>query len=448
MSVRRALWLLPLLVAACATYTPRPLDEDVEAVLRSPDRAVLVREAAERPAPVVLDFTKPLSGEQVAVIAVLASPDLRALRTQAAVADAQAFAAGLLPDPQLSLGIDKHLAPEDPTATTGGSAGLSLDIFGLLAQRAERRAAEARASSVRLDIAWQEWMTAGQARLLARRLAYQEQEARLAHEAAQLAGDALDRALPVATDLRAEELQALRLADADARQRALTAVRELHATHYEFNHLLGLRPEEHLELEAPPDLRPWQKPDAAALFERARAQRLDLAALRRGYDSQEASVQRAVLGQYPRLALTLNAARDTAGVSTAGPAVSLDLPLWNRNRGALAQAGADRDRLRAEYAARMHQLRSDIAALVDALDIDETARATLAQQLALARAAVDRVTAAAARGDVTRSVADAARAAMLDRELALTMLERTCAEQRLGLELAVGAPIVAVEKAQ
>jgi hypothetical protein len=79
-----------------------------------PDRSELVRAAGElnHPGvpPVALDFSKPLTGAEIAAIAVLANPDLRALRTQQRVADAQVFASGLLPDPQLSAGFDAVLS--------------------------------------------------------------------------------------------------------------------------------------------------------------------------------------------------------------------------------------------------------------------------------------------------------------------------------------------------
>ena len=149
-----------------------------------------------------------------------------------------------------------------------------------------------------------------------------------------------------------------------------------------------------------------------------------------------------MLGQYPRIVLTLNRARDTSRVNTFGPAVSLDLPLWNRNRGAIRVAAADRRRLRAEYAARLHQTRADIAALVAALERDERSRVALAAQAPDLERIASAYADAAARGDVTAPVAEAARLAATDRTLALLAAEQACAEERIGLVLAVGRPLV------
>ena len=440
------------LLASCAIYHPAPLaSRDVENVLASPERAVLERKASQLShpyiAPVTLDFSRPLTADEIAVIAVIANPDLRALRAQQGVADAQVFAAGLLPDPQISIGVDKVLAPADPALTSAYAGSLSLDLLGPLAtRRTERETAQAAARKVRLDIAWQEWLTAGQARLLAMRTDYQGESAQLARQASDVSEHSLQRALAAlaAGDLKQDEIEARRIAAAENFARALAAERDYENTRLDLNRLLGLKPLEPLDLAAATPADAWQAPDPEQLFEESRTHRLDLQALAAGYDSQESAVHRAVLGQYPRLSITLNRARDTTNVQTLGPAVSLDLPLWNRNRGTIAVATADRAQLRAEYAARLHQTRADIAALVAALTRDEQARSALQAQVPKIEQVATALESAAQRGDVTLTVAEAARAAATDKHLALIALEQSCAEQRLALTLAVGRPITQV----
>ena len=88
---------------------------------------------------------------------MLANPDLRSLRTQQQLADAQVFAAGLLPDPQLSLGFDSLLAPSGQGLSSAFTGGLTLDLLGALAtRRVERQVAGAAAEQVRLDIGWRD----------------------------------------------------------------------------------------------------------------------------------------------------------------------------------------------------------------------------------------------------------------------------------------------------
>ena len=435
------------MLAGCASYAPQPLDGgDVDAVLASPDRAALTQRAAATHAAIRLDFTQPLTGEEIAVLAVLANPDLRAARIQQRIAEAQVFAAGLLPDPQLSLGFDRVLAPSGQNLVTAFTGGLTLDLLSALATRGVMQQAQRAASEqVRLDIAWLEATTAAQAQLLAERLPRQQAAATLAQHADDRAAAALARALKAAArgDLKADEIEIRRIAASDAHARALTLARDAEATRLALNAELGLRPGELLALAEPAALPPWSPADAEALFATARHARLDLQALARGYDSQEASLHRAVLGQYPKLGITLTRARDTSAVHTFGPAVSFDIPLWNRNRGEILLADLAREKLRAEYAARLFQTRADIAALVSALDRDEQARAALAVQRSSLDTIAARFEAAALRGDVALPVAEAARASAIDKQLEWLALDQSCAEQRLALAMTVGAPMTA-----
>ena len=441
--------LMALALAGCASYVPKPLaTADIDTVLASPDRMALVREAAQlshlRLRPLVLDFSKPLNADEIAVVAVIANPDLRSLRMRQRVADAQVFAAGLLPDPQLSLGSDKVLSPKNQGLSSALTGGLNLDLLGALATRSvNRQAARATAEQVRLDIAWQEWTIAGQAQLLAIRLPRQRLAAQLSREAATAADAGLRRTLTAAArgDLKGDEVEARRISAADASARALSAERDADITRLELNRLLGLTPAEPLAIADPASLSDWLPPDPEALFAEARNARLDLQAFAAGYDSQQAALHRAVLGQYPRLAITVTRARDTSKVETFGPAVTLDLPLWNRNRGAIATAEASRDQLRSEYQSRLHQTRAEIAALVAALNRDEHARITLAAQVPEIERIAASLEAAAGRGDVTAPLAESARASALDKRLAYLALDQACAEQRVALALAIGRPL-------
>lgn len=390
--------------------------------------------------PVTLDFSHALTPEQVAVIAVLVNPDLQALRAQARVAAAQVFAAGLLPDPQLAAGFDKTLSP--PGLFTALSGALTLDVGALATRGAERAVALAAERQVRLDLLWQEWLVAGQARSLAHRVQHLGRLVVLAEEARALAERNLTRALRAAErrDLRADELQARRIAATDAIDRALAAQRDFAAAKLDLNRLLGLAPNETLDVTVgETQLRVPADPER--LFEAARTERLDLEALRAGFESQNAAVRRAVLGQFPRFSLTLTRARDTSKVETFGPSVTFDLPLWNRNRGAIRVAEAGRQRLHAEYAARLHATRADIAALVSDLNIALEQRDRLLRQLPELRAIAASYARAAERDDVSGAVADGVRATLLDKEIQLETLELQSAEQTIALEMAVGAPL-------
>jgi outer membrane protein TolC len=181
-------------------------------------------------------------------------------------------------------------------------------------------------------------------------------------------------------------------------------------------------------------------PDAQTAFVVARRQRLDLQALAQGYEAQQQGLQRAVLGQYPRVGLTLNRGRDTSAVHSWGPAVSFDLPLWNRNRGEIAVGRANLAQSQAEYAARLHQTRADISALLAALHSDRQLLQTWQQQAATLNGLAADYRLALARGAVTRLVADNAQLAALDSQLKAMELQQASGEERIGLSLLTGEP--------
>ncbi len=104
----------------------------------------------------------------LAIIAVLENPDLKALRLKSGVADAQVFAARLLPDPTVQGSFDKILSGPDPLNGFGGQIGF--DIGALRARHVTAEGARAARQQVRLDLALAEWQTAGAARLQGTRL--------------------------------------------------------------------------------------------------------------------------------------------------------------------------------------------------------------------------------------------------------------------------------------
>ena len=189
---------------------------------------------------------------------------------------------------------------------------------------------------------------------------------------------------------------------------------------------------------APPCL-----PASEALVARALSDRLDLAALRAGYEAQEAALHVAVLQQYPRLNLSLNAARDTGAVRTNGVAVGFDLPLWNRNRGQIAIQEATREQLRVEYEARLFATRADLATLSSALEIGRRQRSDLLAQVGPLRTTVEAFERAGTRGDIAQVIAETARLSLLDKEIALAALDQAMAEQWRALQMAAGRELEA-----
>ncbi len=440
--VRIAIVALLLALAGCASYRPATLAD--RSALTPPIAAVLSAEAShlDRPwlRPTSIDLTQPLDANAIAVIAVLANPDLKAQRAASGVNEAQAFAARLLPDPTLNLSYDRLLSGPDHLDNIVGQ--LVQDIAQLRERRVIAAAGRAQAQQVRLDLAWAEWQTAGAARLQAVRIGALEEQLTLAR-----ASDASAKALLAANlraslrgDIAGDPVQANRLSALDAADRLRTGATALAAARSELARLLGLPPGSELRLAQdasppPPGL------DAMRLFALAEKNRTDLAALRAGYDAQEAAVHKAVLDQFPTLQLGFTSTRDTTGNKLLGSSVNFTLPLWNRNRGGIAIATATRASLQASYVARLAQTRSDIAVAVEGITIAQRSVDELKSQIPALRTYASGARRAATRGDLAASTAALAEQTLRDREAQLSASRQAVAEQLIALELLTGTPI-------
>lgn len=355
---RRALIALPLLaLAGCAIYKPLPLPKHDNLAAALPGRAT---RTASAPAPLDMD--------QVATLAVLNNPDLKTARATLGVAAAQAFAAGILPNPRINLSSDRPLdrvnAPADPRYPEyrAYGIGLSVDLRALLTHHSQYEAARAQLSQARAELLWREWQTVAEARLLyvaqqlgERRRALFEPAAKLYAKTAARSRRALLEG-NLARD-QADADQALMLT---VRAQADAAARSAAQSRSALRALLGLRPGVRVPLRA---LGAPKVPNRTALLAAVRAlpvRRPDLRALRAGYRGQEAEVRIAVLSQFPNIVIGFDRQRDFSDVHSLGGTVSFDLPIFDRGQGAIAIQRATRAQLRAAYQARLDQATTDV----------------------------------------------------------------------------------------
>ncbi len=430
-----AMWLL---LAGCATYRADPLPEHLATAGNI--QQVMTSALIQMPPKIqAMDLHGPFSGEALGAIAVMLNPDLRAMRAKLGVAQAQIFAAGLLPDPQLSLSAD---LPSNVAAGyySAYSMGLSWSLASLFTRAANLDIACAQKKSVQYQVAWQEWMQAGQTRVLARQLYYLQAQEVVADASAKTTGIIykvsahnlrLGDATMTSTTLR-------QIAWLDSQDRALALRRQVTRIREMLNQAIGLSPQMQWAI-APPIL--WSTlPDPARLVALADRHRLDLVALRAGYQAQEARVRRAILGQYPGFTIGFGKAADTSNVQSYSPSLTLDIPLWNRNRGVIAESEATRAQLRAVYSARLFQTRAEIFRLVADLRRLEQEIQPLQQQVPKLEQAEIRLRRAAAEHNVTLIDYESVRSQSLAKRLQLLGLRGIYAAQQAALEMAVGLP--------
>ncbi|CAA9889297.1 conserved hypothetical protein [Candidatus Methylobacter favarea] len=363
-------WLCLLL--GCAHYQSKPLTEQaVQQQLQTPSRAQITMQAAKikHPLlePVKFDMANGLSPDEAAILAVLRNPELRGIRDQHGIANAQLLQAGLLPDPKVSYSFSAPSAGTNLGTNNAFGASLSWQATALVWRQNKIKAAEKQQQSVDLQIAWQEWQIAQAAKLAAYQLIVYRQQQALLSEMAQRLEDNRARLqeaaeLGLVTELeRVAAVSAKNLVDI----RLLALKLQIKQQQQRLNRAMGLKPHEAVNLQQDAELVTAMKaPAYDALIQDIGNRRLDLMALKRGYESQEERLHIAVMQQFPQISIGFDSARDNSNLYTLGFGVSMTVPIFDRNQGQIALDRATRQQLFDQYSSRLFQARADIAELL------------------------------------------------------------------------------------
>lgn len=447
MRPRRAQRLLTIALAiglgGCATYQAKPLPtrpdlvSDVGRVTVNAAKLSLPELRSHR-----FDAADGLDMTEVAMLGVVNNPELRAARAKVGVAQAQAFAAGLLPDPQVSATRDVP-RESDPTLTSAYSVGLAYDLNALVTRGAGHKAATAATRQTDLDLLWQEWQVVARARSLFVAITTDRQLLGLLRRQRRLYEGRYDRAQRAleSGNLSADEAAVYLAALQDVDKQVNDRERQLADRRHDLDALLGLAPTVPLDLVGTPSLPPLNEVQIGRALAELPRRRPDLLALQAGYEAQEQRVREAILAQFPAFNLALSQARDTSDIHTRGLAVTLTLPLLNGNRGAIAVERATRAQLYAEYQTRLDTADSDARRLL------ANQKLLAAQQLELTRnlTRLQRVSAAAERayreGDMDALKYVDLETASINARMEAVSLNALMWQQRIGLLTLLGGDL-------
>lgn len=442
--MRFAALLTLALLPACVSYHSKPLaNAAVHSAFETPPTNVLRMEAARIHHPLLrkvkLDLSDGIGPDQAAILAVLLNPSLRAERNRRGLAQAQVIVAGVLPNPQLSYTSD--IVTGGNTAGTMNAFGLGAtwDTNGLLTRGSKQAAARANLRSVDLDIAWKEWQTAQSARTTLYSVIALEAQLERAREADRALQEIVDT-LQKAVGLHEKTVLDLAVAQATGQDAHATA---LGLEHELDKKRLALKKEIGLPHDAPLRIRHMSLPTHLTVptqreFDGIEERRLDLLALKQGYESQEATVRAAILSQFPKLGIGFHGANDTSNVHTAGFGITLDLPVFDRNQGVIATERATRQKLFDEYTNRLFEARAEIAAaLTDIRAFNreiaaaESAISALEHLVEISKKAVD-------EGNAEVLGYYTARSNLLQKRIQILKLEEQLVQAQTALEIASG----------
>lgn len=389
----------------------------------------------------MIDSRRGLDATDIAILAVMNSPLLIAARDAAGVAEAQAFAAQLLPDPQFALTRDYPYAGIDTSQSL--ILGLSYDWQTLISHSAAKAAASAAQKAAHLTVLWQEWQVIAAAKTLAIRSVIEQKKLHYLTQEVQALSVLVERihraaALDSVT-LDEEALMGTTLADAQGLRNTLQI--EINQTQHDLHALLNLSPDVSIPLRENmtfPVLNHSLIAKTAPQLARARP---DLLALQEGYLSQEYAFKKAVLDQFPSFSIGVHNGRDTSDVKSVGFDVLLNLPILNANKGAVAITKATRQQLYDEYQTRLNTAYSDIDRLLklDTLLVQE--RQVLINNKVMANRLLqaDKKAFFAKEADLRAYVAD--QQAAWNAAIALLDLEQTIQEERIALQSLIGSDL-------
>ena len=365
-------WLaLPSLCAVltgCAHYAPHSIDPQAEAAAF--DAHTL--------------GSGPWSLAALQAEAVQHNPDLAIARAQRKAAEATAITAGARPNPALSTSAQRNTSAERGTKAWTYDLGLSVPIetAGKRDIRLAQAAWQAQAAAYAEAEAF--WRVRGKVREAYIGAFPTEQKARERAALQASLSEETQKRLTAGMVSNGEALQTRLVA-----RQAVLAVEDAHRRRIESLHKLAASigvPERALEGSRLPfnDLSTKALPSAAVIDEAAKTAlqaRPDVLASLAAYEASQTALQLEIAKQYPDLSIGPGYSWD-AGALKWSLALGLILPLFDRNRGPIAEAEAKREEAAASFRATQEQAIADIAA----------ARAAYAQarrQLALAQAMAD-----------------------------------------------------------
>jgi len=447
-----AVALLPwVLAAGCSFYRGAPLPPaDLPLRTELPPSGHVGEELDRIGNPLVasrkLSMDGALDPDAAALLALVLNPELVAARDAHGEAAAQLLQAGLLPNPSLAGEADQPYGSQAAGLVTALNFGLSIDARTILTLPVRREAAQRSLEQVDLGIAWQEWQVAQNARLLTTRLAWLERRLALLDGEIALEADttaALERAV-ASGDVTIAQLGVQRAALEGFRRQRDDLEQVAAQTRAELLGLLGdptgLDPEIHVVAPVPVARRP---PGVDEVLQECLTQRLDLEALRRGYDAQDARLRQALIEQLPNISVGVVRQRDESSVEFFGGLVNVSLPVFDRNQAQVALESATRERLGHEYEARVIATRASLDALARVGDV-------IARRLPEVKASIGPLAsieaaerAAADRGDLDRLVYQTVRTSLLEQRLQEAALTQGLAETWVGIATACGGENVA-----
>ncbi len=388
------------------------------------------------------DPTDGLDITEAAMVAIINNPDLKLARDDADIARAQAFAAGLLPEPQISLSRDLSNSG-GPGSTSAYSLGLNYDINALFLYPSTRKTENSETQKIDLNLLWQELQVVAQAQLLFIKLTYTKNLKQLLTETEILFSQHLENSkIALQKGLQTGDVLVADMSVLQDEQRQLFELtRTENQAIYDFNSLLGLDTDTKVNLQNSNEIEAIDEQLIQQEINDLQFRRPDLLALETGYNAQDQRYYGAILGQFPALNLGLTRSRDSSGIYANSVGVGISLPLLNRNRANINIEKATRQRLYDEYQQRVTTSRNEISLILNEQKLNQQQLLELGNAITEFGKALTHSEVAYHAGNIDSIVYSNARMALLTKQIEYLNLQQTLMEQRIALQTLLAADL-------
>ncbi|KXW56335.1 TolC family protein [Ferrovum sp. PN-J185] len=444
MKIKIVLFFTLLALFGCASYNSKPL----------PDKPLWPQDISRLQLPDQISSTQigiqhefnPNNGLdviEVATIAIANNPGLKQARDSAGVTKAQAFNAGLLPDPTLLIYPQPPINGGPGANSVASEYGLFYNISALITHSTVQHGVKSSEEKADLDLLWQEWLLLSQSQILFEKIITNESLLTLLLDKETLLKNiesAQHKAL-VEKDLDLNTIAVNTIVLKETTKQVIDLKRAIAQDRSALNQMLGLSPDTHLVLVDSLTLPHLSKQQINHQLQQLHHIRPDLLALQKGYEAQDYRLREAILGQFPAINFGYTRLRDNGAVIYNGFDLSVTLPIFNRNQGNVAIAQATRQQLYDEYQNRLNSSFSDVHQLTQDLDFLTNQMPVLLSSVDLLSQLSDSAHAAYQRQDMDLVAYGQFKINEIDKKIELVKTKQLWLEQAINLSMLIGEPL-------
>src|SRR5438046_924106 len=239
---------ISLFVASLRAESPIQATSSSERIVRVPASRFQNRPSDQ----LSVDLRRGIGPDDAAAIALYSNPALRAIRDRRGLAAAQLIQAGILPNPVVSYARDYVTGGSTAGTRDGYTFSAGWEFSALIPFLPKQTAARKNFQSVDLDVAWQEWQIAVNARMAVYRVVGLDAQVGRAREATsglEQSAEAMRKAVD-AHEKTVLDLSAVESASQDSRATMLGLEQEFEKQRLGLNRILGAGPDTRVALRS------------------------------------------------------------------------------------------------------------------------------------------------------------------------------------------------------